>query len=381
MNERNWSDLDRRLDDAIDALNDERAPEAASDDDDQALLDTLRVVRRLRGPGAADAGFEDRLVSQVIASASDTRLVSFPNGAGDLHYPGTTAPVRPSSRKYRLMLSQIAAVLRVVGVFVLSGMLSSAVVGGLGGRIVMRISGYLYERENPGVVVLTESSGEPVGQISLAGTINLVVESAFSGIAIGLLLLLVAPWLPRTRWRKAGAFSLIALAATGPLVINTDSRDMQLLGEPLLNIMMFAALIVSVGILTPTVFSWLNRVTDARGSVVSRTGAAALRGVATLLGGLGLVIVLSFIVSIGIFVTLSELLNPSLGSIVVVPLALAVAFGLPMSRIALAFPDRMAALDRLRSESSTRIVTIVMWFAVGAGLLTLSISMIRIVAG
>ncbi len=186
MSARDWSDLERRLDDAIDALNNEQAPDIEGDDDELLLLDTLRVVRRLREPAQPDAGFENELVEQTLAGAVTPGLVSFPNGsgAGRLQGPGTT--VRPSSRRYRLLLGQIAAVLRLIGVFVLAGMLSGALVGGIGGRVAMRISGYLYQRENPGVTIVTESSGEPVGQISLQGTINLIVESMGSGVVIGI---------------------------------------------------------------------------------------------------------------------------------------------------------------------------------------------------
>ena len=46
-------------------------------------------------------------------------------------------------------------------------------------------SAAIYERENPGVRIVTESSGEPVGQISLQGTIDLIVQSMGSGVVIG----------------------------------------------------------------------------------------------------------------------------------------------------------------------------------------------------
>ncbi|HYI15196.1 MAG TPA: hypothetical protein VEX37_07375, partial [Thermomicrobiales bacterium] len=144
MSARDWSELERRLDDAIDALNRERVPDLEQGDDEELLLDTLRAVRRLRDPAEPDAGFDDRLVERTLAGAMMPSLVSFPNGSGSGHVRGTAITVRSSSRRYRLILSQIAAVLRVVGVFVLAGMLSGAIVGGLGGRVAMRVSGYLY---------------------------------------------------------------------------------------------------------------------------------------------------------------------------------------------------------------------------------------------
>lgn len=380
MSERDWSDLERRLDDAIDALNDERAPELEHDDE-RRLLDTLRVVRRLREPVEPDAGFADRLVERTLAGASTTSLMSFPNGASDAQPATATQPVRLMSRRYRLILSQIAAVLRVVGVFMLAGMLSGALVGGLGGRVVMRVSGYLYQRENPGVSIVTESSGEPVGQISLQGTIDLIVESAFSGAAIGLLLLLVAPWLPRSGWRRSGVFGLLLLAVVGSLVIDPGSRDLRTFGPVLLNIGMFATLIVAAGMLTPLIFGWLDRSIGSRGSRLTRLGAAAFRPIAVVLGGFGLLLLLPLIVMIGIFVPIGSLIDPQLESIMLIPLALVCALVLPLARVAEAFPNHLPALDRLRSALAKRFAIVALWLVTASGMLLLLANTIRIAAG
>lgn len=381
MSERDWADLDRRLDDAIDSLNDEHTPELAYDDDELALLDTLRVVRRLREPAEPDVAFEDELVSRVLAGTDSAALVTFPNGVvGPL--PMTTGPSASTRRRqYRVLLSQIAAVLRVVGVFMLAGMLSGALVGGLGGRVVMRVSGYLYQRENPGVTIVTESSGEPVGQISLQGTIDLIVESSFSGAAIGLLLLLVAPWLPRSGWRRSGVFGLLLLAFVGSLVIDPGSRDLRTIGPALLNIVMFATLIVAAGMLTPLIFGWLDRSIGSRGSRLTRFGAAALRPVAVVLGGFGMLLLLLMFVMLGIVVPIGSLIDPQLESIMLIPLVLVCALVLPLARVAEAFPNHLTALDRLRSQPATRFVTVALWLLTAAGLLLLLTNTIRIAAG
>jgi len=381
MSERDWSDLDRRLDDAIDALNDAHAPDFGRDDDELSLLDTLRVVRRLRVPVEPDTAFEDRLVAQTLAEASTASLVSYPNGAGETHQTDVTVPARLTTRRYRLIMGQIAAILRVVGVFVLAGMLSGALVGGLGGRVVMRVSGYLYQRENPGVTILTENSGEPVGQISLQGTIDLIVELAVSGAAIGMLLLLVAPWLSHSGWRRAGGFGLIVLSLVGPMVISPGSRDLRLFGPVPLNIAMFATLIVAAGMLTTPIFGWLDRSLVARHRLLPRIGAAALRPVVVVLGGIGLLAVVLLMVTNVIFITFDALTNPRIETIVLLPLVLAFAITLPLARIAVAFPNHLTALDRLRSASATRFLTVALWLLTVAGLLLLLTNTIRIAAG
>jgi MFS family permease len=381
MSARDWSELERRLDDAIDALNGERVPDLEQGDDEAQLLDTLRTVRRLRDPAEPDAGFEDRLVERTLAGAATPSLVSFPNGSGASHPPSVGAVSRPTSRRYRLILSQIAAVLRVAGVFVLAGMLSGAIVGGLGGRVAMRISGYFYQRENPGVRIVTESSGEPVGQISLQGTIDLIVQSMGSGVVIGILLLLVAPWLPRAGWQRAVAFGFLLLAVVGATVINPENHDMRTLGPPLLNIAMFAILIVVAGMLATPFVPWLDRAVAANSSRSERIGARVLGSVAIVLGGIALVSALLLLVVNGITVPAHAVVDPGTSTLVVAPLVLVVLIAVPLMRVAEAFPTHLAALTRLRSPFVTRLITVVLRLATAAGLLLLLINAYRIVSG
>ncbi|MDQ3549246.1 MAG: hypothetical protein M3439_10570 [Chloroflexota bacterium] len=381
MSERDWSDLERRLDDALDALNDERAPDLGNEDDELSLLDTLRVVRRLREPVEPDAGFADRLVATTLAGASTASLLSYPNGTGEKPTATIATPVRLTSRRYRLVLSQIAAILRVVGVFVLAGMLSGVIVGGLGGRVAMRVSGFLYLRDNPGADIVTESSGEPVGQISLQGTLDLIVESAFSGIVIGLLLLIVAPWLPRSGWRRAAAFGLVLLAIVGGTVISPDNRDLRTLGPALLNITMFSTLIVIAGMLTMPIFAWLDRSIVARGGRLVRMGTASLRAVVVVLGGLGLVGAMLPVAVNAIIVPIHAATDPSWETIVLIPFILTCVITVLLTRVAVAFPNHLSALGRLRSESVTRFAIVALWLLTASGLLLLLTNTIRIATG
>ena len=379
MSERDWSDLERRLDDAIDALNEERAPTLEHGDDESELLDTLRVVRRLREPAEQDAGFADRLAERTLEGMSTASLLSFPNSVSAARPETVSIPVRLTSRRSRLILSQIAAVLRVVGVFVLAGMLSGAFVGGVGGRVAMRVSGYLYQRENPGASVVTESSGEPVGQISLDGTISLIIESMGSGAVIGLVLLLVAPWLPRAGWRRAGGFGLLLLAVVGSTVIRPDSRDLRTLGSPLLNIAMFASLIVAAGMLATPFVPWLDRAVAANSRRMPRVGARVLGAVAAVLGGIALFSMLLLLVVNGITVPVQAVGDPGIGTIVVAPLLLIVLIVVLLTRVAVAFPNRLTVLARLRTSFATRFVVGAIWLATVVGLLVLLINSIRIV--
>jgi hypothetical protein len=377
MSARDWSDLERRLDEAIDALNNEQAPGIEGDDASQ-LLDTLRAVRRLRDPAEPDAEFEDRLVDRTLVGAATTSLVSYPNGSGASYPPPAGSANRLSPRRFRLILSQIAAVLRVVGVFVLAGMLAGAIVGGLGGRIAMRVSGYLSERENPGVSVVTESSGEPVGQISLQGTIDLVLQSMGSGVVIGILFMLVAPWLPRSGWQRAGGFGLFLLAVIGSTVIDPDSRDLRTLGPPLLNIAMFATLIVAAGMLSTSFVPRLDRAVALNGGRATRLGTTILGAVAVVLGTVALLSASLLLAVNGVTVPIHAITDPGVDTLVVAPLVLLVLISIPLTRFAVAFPDRFPVLDRLRTATVARLISITLMLATAAGLLVLLLNTIRI---
>jgi hypothetical protein len=379
MSERDLIDLERRLNDAIDALNEERAPTLDEVDDEADLLDTLRVLRRLREPAEPDAGFAERLIERSLEGMSPARLLSFPNGISAELPAKTSAPTRPTTRRHRLILSQIAAILRVVGVCVLAGMLAGAIVGGLGGRVAMRVSGYLYQQEHPGASVVTDSSGQRVGQISLDGTVFLILQSIVSGAVIGLLLLLVGPWLPRSGWRRAGGFGLLLLAAVGSMVINPGSQDLRSLGSPLLNVAMFATLIFLAGMLATPIVSWLDHAVAASSRSSTRIGALALGAVAAFFGGVALFAVLLLIVVNSVAVPIRAISDPGIVSTVVAPLVLLVVIAFPLTRVAVAFPDRLAVLDGLRSPFAQRLVVWAIWLATIGGLVILLINSIRIV--
>jgi hypothetical protein len=242
-----WSELDERLDRAIDALNDEQSPRAFEDDPVLAeLIDTARLARRLREPdepAEPDAEFPARLIELMASGPAfpDPPFI-MPNG----HRAESLEPT-PITRRSRFVLVQLAAVIRAIGVCVLAGMLAGALVGGVGGRVAMRLSGAMYERAHPGQVAITESSDAPVGQITFDGTVELIVSVAlFQGVAGGLLFFFVMPWLPRRRLARGLVFAALLLALAG-IVIDSGNRDFRRLGSPVLNVAMFAALVAAYG--------------------------------------------------------------------------------------------------------------------------------------
>jgi hypothetical protein len=213
------------------------------------------------------------------------------------------------------MLAYLAAALRTIGICVLAGVIAAAVVGGLGGRAAMRVSGYLFERAHPNVIAITQSSGERVGQITLAGTLNLIVEVAlFYGLPGGFLYLLVAPWLPRAGRARGLAFACVLLAIAGAAVIASENRDFQRFGSPLLNIVMFVALIVGYGLAVVILVGWFERALRSDSASRGRRASVAVIRLATLAGGV-LGVLAAMLVAVSLTVAAGRVRRLALGAV------------------------------------------------------------------
>jgi len=380
MSARDWRDLDDRLERAIDALNEERAP--ASDDPELLdLIDTARLVRQLRPPAEPDAGFAERLVDAV--SASGTRQNGL-TASEDLRQTRPLRIVRLSERRVR-SLALVAAALRAIGICMLAGMLAGGLIGGLGGRAAMRVSGYMYERDNPGQVAFTQSSEEPVGQISLAGTWNLVVEVALSnGMFGGLMFLLVAPLLPKRRRARGIAYAALLLLASGWLVFDSENADFEQLGSPLLNIAMFGGLIFAFGLAVPWLVERLSRIPAAsRSRGMRRIGALAWSIVTTGLGALGLLVLTMLCLAFCVLfiVTLVDLVTRFDALTLLSPLAILAVIALTVFRVAsLFFGARFLERARLLPHYRLIVTLLIPLIALGGTALTIR-SITQILSG
>jgi hypothetical protein len=158
------------------------------------------------------------------------------------------------------------ALARHLGTASLSGVIAGVVVGGLLGRVFMRISGFM---AGPALVGVTTENGNRVGDVTVAGTIGLVV---FVGVGFGLLggvlYALVEPSLRRLRPWHGVAYGVGLLAALGFTTLDPANFDFTRFGVPALNVAMFAALFVIFGVAT----GWLF---DAIRTLRAGTGRAA----------------------------------------------------------------------------------------------------------
>jgi hypothetical protein len=146
-----------------------------------------------------------------------------------------------------------------VTVAVVAGLGSGVLLAGAGGRLAMRLLAATAGDAAQGRV--TEAD-EVVGEISLGGTIGFVVFTGlFFGLATGGLYLLLRRWLPPGRLGGAAYGGLLlVLAATRLDPLRAENPDFAIVGPGWLAVVVFAALVVTHGMLVAAVAGRYSRV-------------------------------------------------------------------------------------------------------------------------
>lgn len=125
-----------------------------------------------------------------------------------------------------------------------AGVLAGLIVGGLGGRVVMRISAIAADSDG----LITEG-GNRVGDVTVSGTIALIIfGGALTGLVGGLVLFTIGSWLPRRTASRALSFALVLTAITGATIVAAENRDFLILDPPELNVALFLLLFAAFGI-------------------------------------------------------------------------------------------------------------------------------------
>ncbi|MBT8217099.1 MAG: hypothetical protein KJO17_09655 [Acidimicrobiia bacterium] len=143
----------------------------------------------------------------------------------------------------------VMTLVRHAAVVGLAGVGTGILVGGLGGRVAMRISAIVAPDYVAGA--LTEG-GNRVGDITIGGTLALVIFVGIFGGALGAVAyVIVEPWLAVAgRWRDA-AFAVIITAVAAPGTLTADNSDFFILRHQEINVAMFFGLFVAFGLLLP----------------------------------------------------------------------------------------------------------------------------------
>ena len=179
----------------------------------------------------------------------------------------------------------MAARLRELAIVVVGSGIAGALVGGLGSRVVMRLAA-LAAPEVRGA--LTEN-GNVVGEITFQGTLALMIFAGLSSAVFGAgAFVVLRPWLPRRTVPRGLVFGAFLLALTGAAVVDKGNADFVILGDRLLNVMMFSALFVAFGLVASYAFAVLERRVPPAASLSPRmwalTAACALPVVPGVIG-------------------------------------------------------------------------------------------------
>ncbi|MDF1597813.1 MAG: hypothetical protein P1T08_17170 [Acidimicrobiia bacterium] len=141
----------------------------------------------------------------------------------------------------------------------LAGLVTGMLVGGGGGRLFMRIAGAAAADSAQGA---TTEAGFTVGQITLDGTLGLVIfVGVFVGVMGAVMYLVFRPWLAWSgRWRGV-VFGLLLFSVGSATsdVLNPDNIDFLILGNEVLVVGTIVALFVGFGAFMEWMFGILNR--------------------------------------------------------------------------------------------------------------------------
>ncbi|MGI8615276.1 MAG: hypothetical protein ACR2L4_00615 [Actinomycetota bacterium] len=155
----------------------------------------------------------------------------------------------------RWLTNTVAAALRQTAIVVVGCGIAGALVGGIGSRLVMRLSA-LAAPEVRGS--LTEN-GNVVGDITFFGTIGLML---FAGVASAIFgagaYTVVGPWLPGSTVTRGLVFGSFVLALLGSSVVDPNNADFVILGDRVLNVAMFSALFIAFGLVASGAIAFLE---------------------------------------------------------------------------------------------------------------------------
>lgn len=148
-----------------------------------------------------------------------------------------------------------AAILRDIARGGIAGVLTGVLVGGLGGRVVMRAAALAV----PDAAGRFTENGNVIGNITLAGSLGLVAFGLFAGLFIGAFWVAVAPWIPGAGVRRALATMPIALAMGGVGLVEGDNSDFHVLNNDLLVVILLLGLVAAVGFVVALADDLLDR--------------------------------------------------------------------------------------------------------------------------
>jgi hypothetical protein len=155
----------------------------------------------------------------------------------------------------------------------IGGLAVGIVVGGLGGRLAMRLIALLI----PDAFGSFTENGNRIGDITLGGSLALITFAGlFVGVFVAVIWVVVSPWLPRTLGLRALAAVPLAIGLGAFGLIEGNNSDFAVLGHDPRVIVVLLGLIGLVGASMAVVDAWLDRrLPQARSVTSAATGVYA----------------------------------------------------------------------------------------------------------
>jgi hypothetical protein len=129
---------------------------------------------------------------------------------------------------------------------VIAGFVAGLVVGGAGSRLAMRILALTSDEFVRGAGT---EAGATIGEITLEGTLFLLVAGSILGILGGILYTALRSLVPGSGAMRGLLFGLLLLALTGRFLVDPNNPDFVILSPAPLAVAMFAALPVLYGLM------------------------------------------------------------------------------------------------------------------------------------
>lgn len=149
-----------------------------------------------------------------------------------------TAPERHLQAASPSWTSAANGSLRRLSATMAAGALLGLLVGGVGGRLAMALLAHL----NPELAGLLSDDGFTVGQVTLAGTLNLLAIGTFLGALGAVVYVVLRGLMIGPRWFQVLSISLGPAVVVGEQLVHTDGVDFTFLDPASLGIAMFVAI-------------------------------------------------------------------------------------------------------------------------------------------
>jgi hypothetical protein len=145
---------------------------------------------------------------------------------------------------------QLEPAVRLCSATVVIGAATGALIGGVGGRLAMRI---LFLTSDQSVKGLTSDDGFEIGRFTLTDTLNLILLTAVVGVVAALLYLVARPFVARFGRATVPAMAVFYGVLGGAMMVHRDGVDFNVLEPAGLAIALFVAICAGFG----AVVAWL----------------------------------------------------------------------------------------------------------------------------